>query len=85
MSHGCNLSGRLLTVRVTPKASRARVDEVVANGDVVYRVYVTVVPEDGKANAEVIRLLAEHLGLAPSRLCLVKGQRGRDKVIRVDR
>lgn len=45
---------------------------------------VTCVPEDGKANKAVTRLLAKALGVAPSRLVPVWGTAGRDKVFRVD-
>jgi len=54
----------------------------VAEGDVL-RVYVTVVPEDGKANAAVLKLLAKALGVPKSRLEIVRGHTARDKVVRV--
>ncbi|MEV8466129.1 DUF167 domain-containing protein [Fluviibacterium sp. DFM31] len=66
-------------VRVTPRASRARVEET-AEG---LRVYVTVAPENGKANAAVRKLLAKHLGVAPGRLDLVRGAKSRDKLFRL--
>ncbi|SMP14665.1 DUF167 domain-containing protein [Shimia sagamensis] len=72
--------GAEIAVRVTPKASRNR---VVRDGEVL-RVYVTVVPENGKANAAVQKLLAKALGLAKSRLSLIRGTTSRDKVFRVD-
>lgn len=73
------VSGGKIVVRVTPKASRNR---VVVDGEVV-RVYVTVVPEGGKANAAVQKLLAKSLGVAKSQLTLVAGHTARDKVFRV--
>ncbi|WP_204112928.1 DUF167 domain-containing protein [Shimia biformata] len=72
--------GTEIAVRVTPKASRNLV-KVEADG---IRVYVTVVPEGGKANAAVQKLLAKALGVAKSRLVLVRGQTSRDKVFRVE-
>lgn len=74
------VEGREITVRVTPKASR---NKIVVEGDAI-RVYVTTVPEGGKANAAVQKLLAKAMGLAKSRLVLVRGQSARDKVFRVD-
>ena len=71
--------GAEIAVRVTPRASRARV--TVEEG--LIRVYVTVVPEDGKANRAVQEALAKALGLAKSRLTLIRGQTARDKVFRV--
>lgn len=72
--------GTLVTVRVTPNASREQV--TVDGGRYVIR--VTVPPEDGKANKAVTKLLAKALRIAPSRLTLVQGASGRDKVFRVD-
>jgi uncharacterized protein YggU (UPF0235/DUF167 family) len=71
--------GTELSVRVAPKASR---NAVVAEGGAI-RVYVTVVPEDGKANAAVIKLLAKALGVPKSRLILIRGGTARDKVFRI--
>lgn len=71
--------GAEIAVRVTPKASRDRI--VVEEGQI--RVYVTTVPEDGKANAAVQKLLAKALGIPKSRLTLIRGQTSRDKAFRV--
>lgn len=72
--------GTEITVRVTPKASR---NAVVLDDGGAIRVYVTTVPEDGKANAAVQKLLAKAVGVAKSRLELVRGQTSRDKVFLV--
>ena len=71
--------GAEIAVRVTPKASRDRI--VVEEGQI--KVYVTTVPEDGKANAAVQKLLAKALGIPKSRLTLIRGHTSRDKVFRV--
>ncbi|QRZ12569.1 DUF167 domain-containing protein [Paracoccus methylovorus] len=72
--------GAQIAVRVTPRASR---NAVLADGEVI-RVTVTTVPEDGKANAAVVKLLAKALGVAKSRLVLVRGATSRDKLFRID-
>ncbi|MDV7270428.1 DUF167 domain-containing protein [Thioclava sp. A2] len=72
--------GTEIAVRVTPKASR---NEVKAT-DEGLRAYVTVVPEGGKANKEVQKLLAKAIGVAKTRLVLVRGETSRDKVFRVE-
>lgn len=74
------LPGTPFAVRVTPRASREKVE--VAEG--VVRVYVTCVPEDGKANRAVTEALARALGVAKSRLSLVRGATSRDKTFRLD-
>ena len=47
------------------------------------RAYVTTVPENGKANAAVLKLLSKALGVPKSRLELVRGATARDKLFRV--
>lgn len=69
-----------LRVRVSPKASRNSVIEAVVEGERLFKVAVTTVPEGGKATADVVKLLAKHLGVAKSRLVLISGAKSRDKV-----
>lgn len=68
-----------LTLRVTPGA---RVESLVIDGDRLL-VKVRTKPEDGKANAAVLDLLAAALGIAPSRLHLLRGTTGRDKQVQL--
>jgi len=78
------LSNGVLHVRVTPKSSSERiVIESDANGERVVRVYVTTVPEDGKANAAVIKLLAKALKRPKSALTITHGQSDRNKTIAI--
>lgn len=74
------VSGTEIALRVTPKASR----NAIVAGEEGLRAYVTVAPEDGKANAAVAKMLAKALGVAKTRLTLVRGQTARDKVFRLD-
>lgn len=67
--------GMVLAVRVTPRAAR---NAVALDGERL-RVHVTTVPEGGKANAAVVKLLAKALGVPKSRLRLIRGDTARDK------
>jgi len=69
-----------LALRVTPGARSESVE--LADGKVVVKVRVK--PEDGKANAAVLNLLAGALGIAASRLHLLRGATGRDKLVRIE-
>lgn len=71
---------KIFNVRVT---TRAKQNKVVENGDVL-RVYVTCVPENGRANEAVIDLLADYFKIAKSRIHIIKGLTSRDKVFAVD-
>lgn len=68
-----------LTLRVTPGA---RVETIaIEAGRLVVKVRAK--PEDGKANAAVLDLLAQALGIATSRLRLLRGATGRDKQVQI--
>ncbi len=72
--------GATFAVRVTPNARRASVDLV----DGVIRISVTVVPEAGRATEAARASLAKALGVAKTRLILVRGATARDKLFRLD-
>jgi len=69
-----------LRVRVQPRASR---DAVVGWREDALRLAVTAPPVEGEANAAVRRLLGRVLGVPPSAVSVVRGERGRDKVVRI--
>lgn len=71
-----------LRVRVAPGARRSVI--VGRLGD-AWKVRVSAPPERGRANDEVVALLAEHLDLHRSELRVVSGHTSRDKVIELDR
>lgn len=68
-------------VRVQPRARR---DEIAAVRAGVLIVRVTAPPLDGRANDAVLRVLADRLGVRASTLAIVRGERGREKVVRVE-
>lgn len=68
-----------LMVRVTPGARSEMLE--VADGRLLARVRAK--PEDGKATAAVAGLLASALGIAPSRLQLMRGATAREKLFKI--
>ena len=72
--------GAEIAVRVTPGARRTAIAETGAG----LAIHVTAPPADGKANAAVQKLLARALGVARTRLTLLRGANSRDKVFRLD-
>lgn len=70
----------LLPVRAQPGARRPGVLGV---RDGHLRVAVRAPAQDGRANEELLEVLAERLGLRPRALELVRGARGRQKLLRV--
>lgn len=75
----------LVDLRLQPGASRAKVDglAVLDDGATVLKLRVTEPPEDGKANAALIRLLAKAWKLPKSSLSLVTGHTDRRKTLAV--
>lgn len=63
--------------------ARASADELVGVRDGTLLVRVTAPPVDGRANRAVCRLIARRVGVAASNVTIVRGERSRDKVIRV--
>ena len=66
---------------VTPGAS---VDRVGPWADGALRVHVRRPPLDGEANRAVTRLVARALDVAPSRVTVLAGERGRRKRVRIE-
>jgi uncharacterized protein (TIGR00251 family) len=73
--------GTLLSVRVVPRASRTGLDGWV--GDAL-RVRLTAPPVEGAANAALLNLLADRLGLPKSAVTLASGATNRQKVVRIE-
>ena len=73
--------GSALAVRVTPRASRNKIVEVLGDGTI--KIHIAAPPVDGEANEELISFLATVLNIPKSRLEIVAGQSGRDKLISV--
>ena len=70
-----------IPIRLQPRARRS---EVVGERSGALVVRVTAPPADGKANAALCALVAKASGVAPSRVEVVRGHTGRDKVVRVE-
>ncbi|WP_086617772.1 DUF167 domain-containing protein [Erythrobacter tepidarius] len=73
-------AGGRLAVRVTPGA---RAESVTLTGDAVL-VKVRAPADKGAANDAVIALLARALGLAPSRVSLLRGGTSRQKLLAIE-
>jgi hypothetical protein len=69
-----------LAVHVQPRAKRPGLISV---ADGVVRLRVAAPPAEGKANAEVVRTLADLLGVAKSEVAIVRGAGARNKGIAV--
>ena len=77
--------GVRVAIRLTPKASRNAIAGIAeaGQGESVLKVMVTAVPEAGKANEALIKLLAKEWGIAKSSMSLVAGATDRNKILHI--
>lgn len=73
--------GAALAVRVTPRAKRNEVVEVLADDTVKIR--LTAPPVEGKANKALVDFLADVMGVPKSKIEIVAGAAGRDKLVAI--
>lgn len=70
----------IISVRLQPKSSQNRLEQ---DGE-TYKAWVSAPPVDGAANEALIKLVAKHFGVAPSRVQLIKGQTSRQKTLKIN-
>lgn len=69
-----------IIVHVKPRSSQAKVERI-ADGE--YKVWVMAVPEKGKANEEMLQLLADYFRVKKAAVRLVIGKTAREKLVEV--
>lgn len=77
--------GLVLHVRLTPKGGRDGLDgvEILGDGRAVLKARVRAVPEDGKANDALIKLIAKAAGVANSAVTVSAGHASRVKTLAI--
>jgi uncharacterized protein (TIGR00251 family) len=70
-----------IEVRLQPRAHR---NELIGMRDGVLLARVSAAPVEGKANRALCKLIAKRIGVAPSKVSVVRGERSRDKLVRVE-
>lgn len=71
----------VLQIRVKP---RARTSELVRAEDGTWTARLKAPPVDGKANEELVRLVAEKFGCQKSAVTIKAGASGRTKLVRIE-
>jgi hypothetical protein len=75
------LAEATIQVRLRP---RGHADELIGFEAGVLQARVSAPPVDGKANKALCRLIAKRVGVAPSRVSVVRGAKSRDKLVQVE-
>ena len=72
-----------MAVRLTPKGGRDAIDgvETMSDGRAVLKARVRAVPEDGKANDALCKLIAKAAGVSNSSVDLAAGHTSRIKTV----
>jgi len=73
--------GSAVAVRITPRASRNQIVGVLNDGTI--KVHLASEPADDELNVELVAYLADVLGVPKSRVEIVAGKNGRDKLVSV--
>lgn len=75
---------QVFRVKVSPNSKSDRIQIVKnAQGAVIYKIAVTAIAEEGKANKAVIKLLSKTYGIAKSRIVIKRGETSPDKEIHI--
>lgn len=69
-----------IDVRLRPRGHR---DQLMGAVDGVLLARVTAPPVDGRANKALCRMVAKRIGVAPSKVSVVRGKKSPNKVVRV--
>ena len=72
---------KTISVKVKPNARTSSLEE---SADGIWLAHLKSPPVDGKANAELITLVAEHFGCRKSQVSIKSGAAARMKLVRID-
>ena len=71
---------KTLRIKVKPNARSSALEEL---SDGAWLARVASPPVDGKANAELVRLIAEHFGVRKAQVSIKSGASGRTKLVQI--
>ena len=71
-----------IRIKVIPKSSKSELAGYLPDG--TWKIKIAAAPEKGKANRALLDFLAQHLGVAKSRIHIVSGETSQLKRVHVD-
>jgi len=71
---------KIISIKVSPKSSVNKVEKF----DSFYKVWLKTAPEKGKANNQLIALLASHFKVKKSAVLIISGTKMRKKLVEVE-
>ena len=70
----------IIKVKVVPKSSKVSIEK----REDVFHVKLTSPPDKGKANKQLVEVLAKHFGVKKAKVKILKGKTSHNKVAEVD-
>ncbi len=67
-------------IRVIPRASK---NKILKQSDGSFKIHLTAVPTDGKANKQLIKFLSTTWKIPQSQIKIIKGQKNQSKIIEI--
>ncbi len=68
-------------VKVSPKSKRQEIKKI---GEFEYKVKLLSSPEKGKANLELVSLLAEYFGVSKNAVIITAGHTSKSKIVEIN-
>lgn len=69
---------KIITVEVKTNSKEVKVEKIT---DSIYKIRLTATPVEGKANKQLIKVLAEYLGVPQSQIEIKSGKTSKTKVL----
>ncbi len=75
------LVNRIITLFVKPHSKKVSINQLTSE---TYEVAVSAPPEKGKANKEIIEVLANFLKINKNQIHIIKGHKSRTKIVEIE-
>lgn len=72
---------KVISVTVVPRSNK---NEVLPQPDGSYKIKITAPPVDGEANKKLTEVISDFFEVTKSCITIVKGERGRKKIIEIE-
>ena len=81
LDFGDGIGGTALAIRVTPRANKNEITQVLSDGTI--KITLAASPVQGKANLALIKFLAEILDISPANVEIIAGDKGNNKIVSI--
>ena len=75
-------AGSAIRVRISPRASKNEISEILEEG--IVKIRLNASPVEGQANKALIKFLSSVLDVPQSKIEIISGQKNRDKLVTID-